>query len=162
MQEPLVQPDLENNPGVAAAMIEVRHFVLHRQYCPHRVGGIVERRHHRVADGLDDEAVVTLHPLRQISEMIAHETIGGGIAKLIVEFGRALQIGEHDGDAADFDIIAGTQKLFGTQASKCRHRDDAFSGKRIASPIALLDGEDTRQVGVVVNDEFVLVARRRQ
>ena len=84
------------------------HFVLHGKHSADSVGGIVERRHDRVADSLDDEAVVTLHPLRQIGKMIAHETICGGIAELVVKLGRALQIGEHDGDTADFDIVAGT------------------------------------------------------
>ena len=103
-----VQADFQHDPGVAAAVIEVRDLVLHRQHSTHRVGRIVKRRHHRVADSLDDEAVVTLDPLRQIGEMIAHETVGGGVAELIIELGRALQIGEHDGDAADLDFVART------------------------------------------------------
>ena len=143
-------------------MIEICHFVLHRQYGAHRVGRIVERCHYCVADSLDDEAVMTLDPLGQKSEMVAHQTIGGGVAELIIELGRALQVGEHDGDAADLDIVARTQKLFGAQASKGWHCDNAFSGKRVAGPVAFLNGEEKRPVGVVVNNEFVLTARSPQ
>ena len=157
-----MQAKLQHDPGVAAAAIEVRHLVLDRQHGAHRVGWIVERGHHRIAHGLDDETMVALHPLRQKGEMIAHQMVGGGVAQFLIHLGRALQIGEHDRDPADFDVVARPQELLGTEPAERRHGDDAFPGQGVSRPIAVLDDEEQRPVGVVVRDDLVLMPGFRQ
>ena len=57
-----MQPELEHDAGVAAAAIEVRHVALDGEYGAHGVGRIVKRRHDRVADGLNNEAVMGFYP----------------------------------------------------------------------------------------------------
>ena len=157
-----MQAELQYDAGIAAPAIEVCDLVLDRQHRAHRVGRIAERRHHRVADGFDDKAVVALHPLRQEGEMIAHQAVGGGIAEIVVEFCRALQVGEHDRDAADFDVVAGTQQLLRAEPPERRHGDDPLAGQSVLRPVAVLDDEEQRPVGVVAHDKFVRMAVRRQ
>src|SRR5437762_11069647 len=99
-----------------------------------------------------------LHALGQKGKMIAYQAISGGVAEILVELGRALQVGEHDCDTADGNIVAGTQKLLGTQAAERRHSNDAFAGERVHGPVAILDDKKERPVGVVANDELILAA----
>jgi hypothetical protein len=61
-----------------------------------------------------------------------------------------LQIGEHDGDAADLDIVSGSQQLFGTEPPERRHGDHALAGQGVARPVAILDDEEQRPIGAVV------------
>ena len=82
----------------------------------------------------------------------------GGIAEGVVELGRALQIGEHDRYAADLDVVAGPQQLLRTEPPERGHGDHALAGQGVARPVAILDNEEQRPVGVVADDDFVLVA----
>src|SRR5271157_1683019 len=50
--------------------------------------------------------------------MVAHEVVGGSVTQRIVEFGRALQVGEHDGDPADLGVVAWTKQLLGGQSRR--------------------------------------------
>ena len=157
-----MQPELKDDPAVAAAVIEACHFVLDRQHCPHCIGWIVEHRHHGVADGLDHSAPMPRHAFRKKSEVIAHEPIRRGIAKFIVKLGRALKIGEHDRYLADLDVVPRPQQLLGAKPPERGHRDYDFAGQGILGPIAVLNDEDKRPIGRVVDDAFVLVARNAQ
>ena len=49
---------------------------LHGERGPHRVGGIAERGHHRIADGLHHRAVMVAHDGGQQGEMVAHHVVG--------------------------------------------------------------------------------------
>ena len=93
--------------------------------------------------------------------MIAYQAISGGVAEILVELGRALQVGEHDCDTADSDVVAGTQKLLGAQAPERRHSNDTFAGERVHGPVAILDDKKERSISVVTNDELILAARRQ-
>ncbi len=53
---------------------------------------------------------MSLYPRGQEGEMVAHQVIGGGIAEPVVKLGRALQVGEHDRDVADFRVVARAQQ----------------------------------------------------
>ena len=75
-----MQAELEHDACILAASIEAFHLVLHVKHGAHRVGRIVEGGHHCVAHRLDDEAVVARHPFGEISEVIAHQPVGGGVA----------------------------------------------------------------------------------
>ena len=51
----------------------------------HRLGRIGEGGHDRIADGLDDGAVVLADDRGEKGEMVAHQVIGAGIADRLVE-----------------------------------------------------------------------------
>ncbi len=73
--------------------------------------------------------------------MVAHEVIGGGVAQRIIELGRALQIGEHDGNPADLGIVAGTKQLLRAEPTEGGHGNHALAGQRVLGPVAILDDE---------------------
>ena len=91
--------------------------------------------------------------------MVANEVVGGSVAERIVEFGRALEVGEHDGDPADLGVVAGTQQLLGAEPTESGHGDHALAGQRVAGPIAVLDDEDERPVALVADRELISAAR---
>ena len=91
--------------------------------------------------------------------MVAHEVIGGGVAQRIVELGRALQIGEHDGNPADLGIVAGTEQLLRTEPTEGGHGNHALAGQRVLGPVAILDDERERSVALVADRELIPAAR---
>ena len=91
--------------------------------------------------------------------MVANEVVSGGVAERIVEFGRAFEIGEHDGDPADLGIVAGAQQLLGGEPTEGGHGDHALARQRVAGPIAVLDDEDERLVALVADRKLILAAR---
>ena len=91
--------------------------------------------------------------------MVANEVVGRGVAQRIVEFGRALQVGEHDGDPADLGIVARAQQLLGAEPTEGGHGDHAFAGQRVLGPIAALDDEDERLVALVANRKLTSAVR---
>ncbi len=91
--------------------------------------------------------------------MVANEVVGGGVAKRIVEFGRAFEVGEHDGDPADLGIVAGTQQLLGGEPTEGGHGDHALARQRVLGPVAVLDDEDERLVALVADRKLVSAAR---
>jgi hypothetical protein len=50
------------------------------------------------------------HLLGEEGEMLAHQAIRRRVADARVERGRAAQVAEHQGDAADLDLVAGPQR----------------------------------------------------
>src|SRR5581483_965708 len=109
-----VQTELQYDACVASPPIEVFDFILDGQRSADGVGRIVKRGHDCVTYGLDDETVMTLHPRGQECKMVAYQTVGGGVAKIVIESCRSLKVGEHDRDAADLNFVARAQQLFGT------------------------------------------------
>src|SRR4029077_17794222 len=91
--------------------------------------------------------------------MVPSEVVSGGVTELIVEFGRALEVCEHDGDPADLGIVARTQQLFGGEPTESGHGDHALAGQRVAGPIAVLDDEDERLVALVADHKLTSVVR---
>jgi hypothetical protein len=85
--------------------------------------------------------------------------VSGGVAERIVEFGRAFEVGEHDGDPADLGIVAGTQQLLGGKPTESGHGNHAFARQRVLGPIAVLDDEHERLVALVANRKLVSGAR---
>ena len=73
-----------------------------------------------------------------------------------------MQVGEHDRDAADFDVVAGTQQLLRAEPPERRHGDDPLAGQSVPGPVAVLDDEEQRPVGVVAHHELVRMAVRRK
>ena len=64
-----------------------------------------KRRHHRVSDRLHHCTRLGANNLGQRSEMGAHQVIGNQVAYLLVEFCRALQIGEQERQAGDLEPL---------------------------------------------------------
>jgi hypothetical protein len=91
--------------------------------------------------------------------MVANEVVSRRVAKRVVEFGRALEVGEHDGDPADLGIVAGTQQLLGGEPTEGRHGDHPLPRQRVARPIAVLDDEGERPVALVADRKLVSAAR---
>ena len=139
--------------------VEACDIVLDRERRADCVIGAGEGGHHRIAHGLDDEAVIALHPVRQERKMVANEVVSGGVAERIVEFGRALEVGEHDGDPADLGIVARTQQLLRGEPTEGGHGDHPLAGQRVAGPIAVLDDEDERPVALVADRKLIPAVR---
>ena len=91
--------------------------------------------------------------------MVANEAVGGGVAERIVEFGRALQVSEHDGDPADLGIVAGTQQLLGGEPAEGRHGDHAFARSARPWPSCGSRRRNERPVGLVADRQFIVAAR---
>ena len=64
-----------------------------------------EGRHHGIADGLDHRAFLRGDDLQQRMEMRAHQIECGEIADPLVQGGRALQIGEQEGQRCDLEAL---------------------------------------------------------
>ena len=81
--------------------------------------------------------------------MVAHQMIGGGIADALVERGRALEIGEHQGHLGDGDLIARPQHIAAEEIAEGLERRQPVGGEAIAQPAAILDDGDPRPVAAV-------------
>ena len=143
----------------ASGGVEACDIVLDRERRTDCVIGTREGGHDRIAHGLDDEAMIALHPVCEERKMVANEVVGGSVAERIVEFGRALEVGEHDGDPADLGIVARTQQLLGREPAERGHGDHALSRQRVLGPIAVLDDEGERLVALVADRELISAAR---
>src|SRR5271157_4888306 len=91
--------------------------------------------------------------------MFAHEVVGCDVAQRVVEFGRALQVGEHDGDPADLRVVAWTKQLLGAEPTEGGHGDHPLAGQRVLGPVAVLDDEDARPVAFVADYELIPAIR---
>src|ERR1700676_1366706 len=91
--------------------------------------------------------------------MVAHEVIGGGVAQRIIELGRALQIGEHDGNPADLGTVAGTKQLLRTEPTEGGHGNHALADQRVLGPVAILDDERERSVALVADSQLIPATR---
>src|SRR5208337_436436 len=87
--------------------------------------------------------------------MVAYEVVGCDVAQRVVEFGRALQVGEHDGDPADLRVVAWTKQLLGAEPTEGGHGDHPLSGQRVEGPFAVLDDEHERPIALVADHELI-------
>src|SRR3546814_3345886 len=88
--------------------------------------------HDGVADGLHQGPVVAPHDAAEISEVIAHQVIGGGIADAAVEVGRAPEVGEQQGDARHRHLVARAQHLVREEVAEGLQGGHAVGGEGIA------------------------------
>ena len=107
----LVDADLQDQRLVGLPLVESGDLAAHVERRLHRVGGIEERRHDRIADRLDDRAVVADRHVLQPVEMLLHEREGVQVADPVVERGRALQVGEEKRDVLDAEPLVAADHL---------------------------------------------------
>ena len=159
-----VQAELDHDvaaPRLPAMLgVEIGDMVLDGKRRLHGRGGLGEGRHDSIADGLDDGALVLAHLGGEKGEMIAHQMIGGGIADALVERGRALEIGEHQGHLGDGDLIPRPQHIAAEEIAEGLERRQPVGGEAVAQPAAVLDDGDPRPVAAV--DQRDLPRRRRE
>ena len=108
---PLMDADLEQQILAAVLGVEGAHRLAHAQRRGHRPVRGRKRRHDRVADRLDDGAGLGGDDLVQHPEMRPHQVEGDEVADPIVEFGRALQVGEQEGQAGDLEPLVEVERV---------------------------------------------------
>ena len=67
--------------------------------------GLDEGRHHGIADGLHDSALLRGDDLQQRMEMRAHQIECGEVADPLVQRGRALEVGEQERQRRDLETL---------------------------------------------------------
>ncbi len=82
-----MQTDLDGQGLAAERGVELVHLVLDLEGGAHRVRGVAERRHHGVADRLDQRTVMLPHGAGEKGEMIAYQPIGRTVADPLVKRG---------------------------------------------------------------------------
>ncbi len=115
----------------------------------HRLGRGDEGRHDCIADGFDDGAFVVADDFCHEGKVIAHQVIGAGIADRLIERGRALEVAEQQGDAADRDLIARAQHVVGEEVAEGLQRRHAIGGQGVRDPASILDDRDQRPLRAV-------------
>jgi hypothetical protein len=85
--------------------IQPTHGFAHAQRCSNGAVGRRKCRHHRIADRLHHGTRLGADDLGHHPEMRAYQVIGNQVAHLLVEFGRALQVREQEGEAGDLEPL---------------------------------------------------------
>jgi len=158
--QPVVQRDSNARPGMNADLdrdrlaallpVECRRALLDRDGGAHRVGRLGEGGHDRVADGLDDRPPVAADDAAEIGEVLAHQVIGVGVADPLVQRRRPLQVGEHQRDLGDGNLVARMQHRVGEQVAEGLQGGDLVGGQRIGDPGARFDDQGAPALAVVV------------
>src|SRR4029077_10975089 len=73
--------------------------------------GSGKRRHHGVADRLDDRACLGGHDLVKHTKMLANEIIGDKVSDSVVELGRTFEIGEQERQAGQFQALIDVKRI---------------------------------------------------
>ena len=96
---------------ISRSLLERVHRVAHAQRRGERAVGRRERRHHRVADGLDHRAGLRRDDLVQHAEVLAHQIVGDDVADPLVKLGRALEVGEQERQARDLQPLIDVERV---------------------------------------------------
>ena len=131
---PLVDADLEQQILVAALRVERAHRLAHAQRRRHRAVGRREGRHHRVADRLHHRAGLGRDDLVQHAEMRAHEVVGDEIADPLVELGRALEVGEQEGEAGDLQPLIDVERVGAVDVAEGLVGEQPLGGEERPAP----------------------------
>ena len=106
-----------------------------------RVDRIDERRHHRVADRLDDRAAVLRDDREHLVEVPLDLDERGRVAARGVERGRADDVGEQQRLLADAEPDVGADVLLGEQIAELLEAEQLAGAQRVVAPRRLLDRE---------------------
>ena len=104
-----VNADLDDQVLGAARQIELCHRRAHTQTRRKGMVGLDEGRHHGVADGFDHRAFFRRDDFQQRLKMRAHQIKRSEIADPLIQRGRALQIGEQEGQRGDLEPLVDTE-----------------------------------------------------
>jgi hypothetical protein len=121
---PLVNADLQQQIltaapiSVAATIVEVAHRFAHAQCGSEGAVGGWEGCHHRIADRLHDSARLGGNNLIEDLEMGSDQVKGDQIADPLIELGRALEVGEQESQAGDFEPLFGINRVCAVEITK--------------------------------------------
>src|SRR5579859_5452860 len=107
----LVDADLQLQILAAAFGVQLFHRLAHAERGGDGMVGRMEGRHHRVANGLDHRAVPGGDNLVQHGKMRAHDVERGDVADPLIEHGRALEVGEKEGEAGNLEALLGVERV---------------------------------------------------
>ncbi|MFT3841534.1 MAG: hypothetical protein QM723_31390 [Myxococcaceae bacterium] len=113
-----VKADLQHQRVGAVFAVEGVDRLQHLRGGGERARRVVEHRHHRVADRLHHRAFVGLHHLGEPLEVLAYQAERAEVADLLVERGRALEVGEQHRHLANADAFGGVNHLRAEQPAK--------------------------------------------
>jgi len=85
--------------------VESGDVVLYREHRTYGIGRFAERRHHSIANCLNDGAVMFANFSSEEGEMFSNQMIGRPVADAIVKRGGAAQIAKHQGDVFDRRVV---------------------------------------------------------
>ena len=126
--------DLEQQVAVAVALLDAAHRLAHAQRRGDRPVRGRERRHHRIADGLDHRAGLRGDDLVEHAEMRAHQVVGDEVADALVELGRAFQVGEQEGQAGDFQALVDVERIGPVDVAERLIGEQALGGQERPAP----------------------------
>ena len=114
--------------------LELAHRVAHAQRRGDRAVGRRECRHHRIADGLDHGAGLGGDDLVQHAEMRPHQIEGDEIADPLVKLGRALEVGEQEGEAGDLEALIDVERVGAVDVAESLVGQQALGGEERLAP----------------------------
>ena len=124
-----VNADLQQQVLAAMRCIQAAHGLAHAQRSGERAVGRGEGCHDSIPDRLDDRAALGGHALVQDAEMLAHNVEGDQIADPLVEFRRALKVGEQEGEAGDFQPLVNVERVGAIDVAKGLVGQQPFGGQ---------------------------------
>ena len=121
-------PILRMIPGLVVVAIEAIDFFRDVQRRRNRVRRPREDGHHRIADRLHDGAGMLLNGRVEQREMLADQRIGVEIAEPLIHGGRALEVGEQEGDLPDAEALPLVDTLGAEEAPEGLPREQRSAG----------------------------------
>ena len=100
----------------------------------HRVDRVDERRHHGVADRLDDRAAVLADDREHLVEVLLDLDERGRVAARGVERRRADDVGEQQRLLADAEPDVGADVLLGEQVAELLEAEQLAGAQRVVAP----------------------------
>ena len=127
-------PILSSRSSRSPPRLEAAHGLAHPQRRGDRPVGRREGRHHRVADGLHDGAALQGDDLLEHAEVRPHQVEGRQVADAVVELGRALEVGEQEGEAGDLEALVDVQRVGAVDVAERLVGEQALGGQERPAP----------------------------
>src|SRR6202030_4866775 len=118
----------------AVSLIEAAHSLAHAQRSGNRSIGGREGRHHRVAAGLDHGAALGGDDLVENLKMRSDQVKRDQVAKPLIEFGRASEIGEQECQAGDLQALIDIDRVDAVDVAEDLAREQPLCRKEWLTP----------------------------
>ena len=102
--------DLQQQFLASMRIVEAAHGLTHAQRRGKPAVGRREGCHDGIPYRLDHGAALGGYALLQQAKMLAHHVEGGKVANPLIEFHRALEVGEQEGEAGDFEPLVNVKR----------------------------------------------------